>query len=182
MSCRTRMAVALTLVLAFPALLPARKVKVDFNRAADFSAYKTYAWTEGVPAKGPGWNALIIAAIEDELNHKGLRKVETSQADLLVAYYAAVDTDINPGGLSDPLNQQAGGYTGLAEGWGPSADLTARIIRKGSLAVRLVDRRQGALVWMGSASGTLKETNQKRLEQINKAASLLFEHYPPKTK
>src|SRR5262245_58306712 len=42
---------ALLLVISLPAF--AQKVTVDYDKAASFTNFKTYAWKEGTPAKNP---------------------------------------------------------------------------------------------------------------------------------
>ncbi len=170
---------ALLLLVAFSIPLFARKPKVEFNDKADFAAYRTYAWSTGTPARNPAWDAAIVNAIEYELNRKGLRKVEAAEADLLVAYHAAFDMDINPAGFSDPTHAASGGSVTAPPEWGPAGSFTARSIRKGSLAVHLFDRHSQQLVWTATAQGTLKEGSQKRLSQMNAVTTAMFENFPP---
>ena len=76
----------------------AQYVSVDFDKQCDFTAYKTYAWTTGTPAKNPVLAQRITEGVDSKLAAKGLRKVEPgSNPDLIVLYHAAAgaDTQIN---------------------------------------------------------------------------------------
>src|SRR5574341_1170619 len=72
----------------------AQEVRVDFDKGADFSKYKTFAWAKGAPAGNPLVHQRIVAGIEAQLMAKGLRKVE-SNPDIVVLYTAATDTQVS---------------------------------------------------------------------------------------
>src|SRR5262245_39254636 len=84
----------------------AQKVNVDFDKGADFSKYKTYAWATGTPAGNPMIHQRIIAGIEAQLAMKGLRKADGTP-DIIVSYHAATDTQVS-------INTMGGGPFG---GW-----------------------------------------------------------------
>jgi hypothetical protein len=75
-------------------------VESTFDESIDFSAYKTYAWQEGVPSRNPGVQKVVVEAVDLELQARGLRLVETD-ADLHVATYILVDRHTLED-LSDP--------------------------------------------------------------------------------
>jgi Domain of unknown function (DUF4136) len=86
---------ALTVVLGFSFMLMtgtalAQKVTIDYDRNADFSKYKTYAFGQGTPAPETLMNQRIQEAIERQLAEKGLTRVENNP-DLIVVYHCAVD-------------------------------------------------------------------------------------------
>ena len=71
----------------------AQKVKVGADPAANLAKYKTYTWDKPLPPGNPLVQQTIIDAVDQAMTAKGLTKVE-SQADITIAYFAAVDTDI----------------------------------------------------------------------------------------
>lgn len=179
---RARAWVASVLLLASGAVR-AQKVKVEHDHAADFSSFKTYAWTDGTPSPHPLWHRVMEATISSELEAKGLRRVEAKDADLLVAYHAAGNTGLNvaqnfhpvyntPAGLPPPVSSGPW-YSGGTGG-------TARYVKQGTLAVHLFDRRKQVLVWAASAKDPVKETPKKRVEQLNQAVEKMFAGFPPK--
>src|SRR6267142_5959867 len=97
----------------------AQKVSVDFDKAIDFSKYKTYAFTEGTPTPVTLTNQRIERAIEAQLAAKGLTRVE-SNGDLTVVYHCAVTehTQLNTTSLDGwgwgPGWRRWGGFGGTA--------------------------------------------------------------------
>jgi hypothetical protein len=96
----------LLLLCAGTLTVGAQQVTVDFDKHSDFTAYKTYAWTIGTPAKTPANAQLITDGIDRRLLAKGLQKVEANaKPDLIVLYHAADGTNVkintnNPSGYN----------------------------------------------------------------------------------
>jgi Domain of unknown function (DUF4136) len=83
----------LTLLLVLTCSALAQKVNVDWDKTANFTGFKTYAWGNNTPVKNPLMNERIIRDIESQLAAKGLQKVEAKDnPDLVVMYHAATDT------------------------------------------------------------------------------------------
>ena len=77
-----------------------------YDRGANFSNYKTYAWTRGTELSDPLNHARVVRAIDAALVGKGLARVEASaSSDVLVAYHASFDRNLE--------------ISGSAHGWGP---------------------------------------------------------------
>src|ERR1043166_3818798 len=78
-------------LLCLGALALAQNVQFDYDRTANFSAYRTYEWAEG---KGPSPSQLmdqnIKRAVDMQLAAKGLQRVERN-GDIQVAYQAGVN-------------------------------------------------------------------------------------------
>ena len=71
----------------------AQSVTYDFDRAANFSSYKTYAWTRGTELTDELNHARVVRAIDATLVAKGLTRVEpSSNPDVLVAYISDART------------------------------------------------------------------------------------------
>jgi hypothetical protein len=69
---RKRLFVGLCLA-AFSSLVLAQKVKVGYDKSAEFSKYKTYSWaTPATPPTRPLLYAEVVNSIDGELNSKGL--------------------------------------------------------------------------------------------------------------
>ena len=177
-------ALALSLLILASGALCAQKVKVEYDHGADFSKFKTYAWTDGTPAVNPVWDQLIMATIGSELEARGLRRVEAKDADLLVAYHVAGDLSLNVALSFHPVSVYPADGTPLTGvvWYSGTTGGTARYIKKGMLAVHLFDREKHSLVWAATAKDPVKETPQKRVEQLNKVADKLFADFPPKPK
>ena len=151
----------------------AQSATYDFDRTANFSKFKTYAWVRGTNLTDELNHQRVIRAVEAQLSLRGFSKVPPGvNPDVLIAYHASFDRnlEINASGF--------GGYR-LA---GPRSG-TARVEEfvVGTLAVDMVDAQTRNIVWRGVASKELdaKASPEKKEKGINKAAEKIFKNYPP---
>jgi hypothetical protein len=156
------------------------RVNTDFDPATDFSHYKTYSWNDDRPVRNQLTDQRIVAAVDRQLQAKGLTKVDSGAGDLIVSYRAKVDT-----------SSQATTYIESDPAWGgwrwggvqtATAQTTYSQMRTGSVIVGLMDRQKNQLVWRGVASTELQGqlTPEERAQRINDAMQKLFMGYPPK--
>ena len=158
----------------------AQDVHYNYDRAANFAAYKTYQWVDlrsGVPDQLI--DQAIKRSIDEQLAQKSLIKVE-SGADLQVGYQAVLD-------LEKGVNLSAFGTPRGPVGWGgwDSGTVTGQTstIPVGMLLVNLYDPAKKQLVWRGDASKTidLKRDPDKNYKNLQKAMNKLFKNYPPRS-
>src|SRR5262249_22370285 len=89
-----RITFSLSFLLFATSSVLAQKVNVDWDKATNFTGYKTYIWAKGTPAQNPMMGDRIVKDVDAALAAKGLRKVDTVEgADLVVLYHAARDTE-----------------------------------------------------------------------------------------
>ncbi len=167
----TTACLALVGTLAF-----AQSVTYDFDKTANFSQFRTYAWVRGMNLDDELNHQRIVRAIEGQLAAKGFAKADRqANPDVLVAYHASFDTTLQ--------------ITGFSSGWGGyrfagsrSGSARADEILVGTLVVDIVNAKTEAIVWRGTASRDIdvKANPEKREKGINKAAEKLFKNYPPK--
>lgn len=152
----------------------AQSVNYDFDRSANFTRFKTYSWVRGTPLADPLNHARVVRAIESQLAAKGLSKVETA-ADVLVAYHASFDRNLQINGLSS-------GWAGPAFGGTRSGSASTQEIVTGTIAIDMSDATSNTVVWRGLASANVDPgaKPEKREKNINKAAEKVFKNYPPK--
>jgi hypothetical protein len=153
----------------------AQNITYDFDRSANFSRFRTYAWVRGTVLRDELNHTRIVNAVNAQLAGKGLTRVAASaHPDVLVAYHASFDRDLR--------------ITGFSSGWGPygfgvSRTGSARTeeILTGTLVVDMVDARTNTIVWRGVASKEvdIEADPRKRDRNINRAAERLFKNYPP---
>jgi hypothetical protein len=155
-------------------LTGAQNITYDFDKSALFGSFRTFAWVGGMVLPDQLNHTRVVNAVSNQLSAKGLTRVEpTSSPDLLVAYHAAFDRDLQ--------------ITGFSSGWGPyrlaGRTATARTeqIVTGTLVVDLVDARTRTIVWRGIASKEVdpSASGSKRDKNITRAAERLFRNYPP---
>ena len=152
----------------------AQKVTVEFDRAADFRNYKTFAIRAGeLNSKNAALNSdLVRKQINDDiargLTAKGLMEVTSGPADLNVRYTfgAARRTQVEA--------YPAGWY-----GWG------TRFVRvpyaEGTLVIDVRDPNTRSLVWRGMASED-KSDPVKIQGKLDDMVKKSLDKYPPKVK
>ena len=152
----------------------AQDVQFDYDRSANFSAYKTYQWVDRRPVP-PGDQLLdqdIKRSVNEQLAGKGLRRVE-GDGDLQVGYQGAISQE-------KEFDYIATG-PGFGPGWGGDSRITSSTIDVGKLVIEIFDPAKGQLVWRGAASKTLNISKDpdKNYRNLEKAMTKLFRNYPP---
>lgn len=164
--------------LLLSAALWAQKVKVGYDKQANFSNFKTYAWMpKQAPVARPLLAAHIAGTTDEELVKKGLQKVE-SNPDLLITQYGGVDVQ---GGVAatDPTYMTYGGIPPPV--WTGSVPAVATHAQEGYLTMDVFDAKSQQLLWRGQVKLHLDyEHKEKALDQVEKALSKMLAKYPPK--
>ena len=155
----------------------AQNVTYDYDRGADFSKFKTYAWVRGTNLNDELNHKRIMRAVDTQLGSRGFVKSETAaNADVLVAYHASFDRNLQINGFSS-------GWGGYRFGGTRSGTATVDEIVVGTLAIDMVDAKTKTIVWRAMATKEIdsKANADKREKNINRAAEKIFKNYPPKT-
>ena len=179
MSTRRKLFAPLAALLLLAGAASGQKVKTEYDKNTDFSKFKTYAWIEGTPARQRIWHLNILGAFDEELQAKGLKPAPPGEADLLITYHVAVDTDLNTTEVQIPSVAYRGASAPLGYSDVLLPGLVGRWVRKGSMMVDVIDHERGQVIWRSAAAVTLKETNQKRVKQVNELIHKVMEKYPP---
>jgi hypothetical protein len=170
-----RIATLIAGVMLLGTITFAQSVNFDFDRSANFRAFRTYTWVRGASLPDALNNQRIVNAINAQLEAKGLRLVDRqANPDLLVAYHAAFDTDVQVSGFGS-------GWGGFRYPGSFSGSVRADEIVTGTLIVDIVDATARTIVWRGTAT---KEINMhakpaQRDKNIARATEKLFKNYPP---
>jgi hypothetical protein len=167
------------LIVICSAALHAQKVKVEYDKTADFTRYKTYSWMKLGAAQYPFVQMDVVGAIDNQLAAKGLKKVD-SGGDLLVNGIGSMTDSMNVSYVVDIYAMPA---LDLPITWVNGAPVasnsTAVDVDKGTLVVDLVDRQAKQLKWRGTAKANLdRQEQEKSLEIIEKAVVKMFKEYP----
>jgi hypothetical protein len=151
----------------------AQKITVEFDQAADFSKYKTFAIRDGqLNSRNPALNSELVqkqidADIIRNLTARGLTMV-TGPSDLNVRYRFG-------SARKDELESYPAGW----RGWG------TRVVRvpytEGTLVIDLRDPGTRSLVWRGIASEE-KSDGAKIEGKLDSMVRKALEKYPPKPK
>jgi hypothetical protein len=175
---------ALGLSLAGAGTALAQDVRYNYDKQANFAAFKTYKWVDIKGAKEVNdiTEKMIRSAVDAELAKKGLTKTEGATADLYVGYQAAVSTEKQYTSFDTGWGYGPGWYGG---GWygggGGMTTGTTSTIYVGQLAIDMYSTSAKSLAWRGTVSKTLdpKAKPEKQEKNMNKAVAKLFKSYPP---
>ena len=170
----------------FPALVLAQKVSYDFNKTANFAAFRTYAHKDGTKVGQSLIDERIVNAIDGALAARGMTKSDTSP-DVFVVYHVAFDKEKD---ISTYSSGYAGGYGPYGWGWGGGGwggGMTTTQVRDivvGTLIIDVADAKQSQLAWrgMGVKEIDTQAKPDKRDKSILNAVNKIFKNYPPKPK
>jgi len=184
---KTLFVLSLALILSGARPAAAQDVRYNFDKAADFSAFRTYKWVQIKDARQLTELAdkQVKAAVDAELSKKGLVRSDADNADLFIGYQAGVDqekefTSYNTGWGYGPGWYGGGWYGG---GGGMTTGSTSTIY-VGQLALDMYAAAPKALVWRGVVSKTLdpKAKPDKQQKNLAKAVAKMLKNYPPPLK
>ena len=160
-------------------------VSTDYDPAAKFSAYKSYAWLPENPTPtghprldSPLVQERIKKAIDLALENKGYTRTETP--DFLVRYDLSAERRV------DVTTYDSGFYRGY--GYRMSLPVTeVRDYEVGSLILDVLDYREKKVVWRGVGQGRLRSEGASvdpadQQERIDKAVAAVLKKFPPEPK
>jgi hypothetical protein len=162
------------------------KVLTDFDPSAEFSAFRTFAFSglTDRDQRGVLDNSLMRKRIEEmvgrQLIAKGLRQVGMEdRPDLLVHLWV----DVKDKQRVESTGGTGGGYGGRY-GWGAGypSGVTTYEYQEGTLIVDLAESSKNELVWRAKIVAILQDSPEENLEMVNKGVAKAFEGYPPAKK
>ncbi|SDR65927.1 protein of unknown function [Formosa sp. Hel1_31_208] len=164
------------------------RVAADYDKAADFNNYKSFAFFKTGIDKAEISDLdkrRILRAIESELLAKGFTKSENP--DILVSIFTKsqqrVDVYNNAWGMGawgwGGFGPWGGGF-GPGWGWGWNQQPMVSTRSEGTLFIDLIDAKKKELIWQGMGTGYLPRNVEKKEERINEFVSKVMEKYPPK--
>jgi hypothetical protein len=153
------------------------RVNSDFDKNADFSRYKTFAFQKSGIDKveiSDLDKRRILRAIDNEMIKKGFTKSETP--DLLITIFTKEREQVD-------INQYHSnwGY-GWRWGWDPfmwGGQTTVTKTTEGTLFIDLIDANKKELIWQGEGNGYLTKKSQEKEARINEFVAKILAQYPP---
>ena len=162
--------------LALAGTTLAQDVTVDYDRAANFAAIKTFSVKLETPWGNPIGEKRLVDEMTQSLVAKGWKVAPEGEADALVLIHGASRTKRS-------LNTFYSGGGGWGwRGWGGgmgTATTTANEYTEGTLVVDIYEAKSKQLVWRGVAQGELKDKPEKREKQLQKVTDKFFKDFPP---
>jgi hypothetical protein len=163
-------------------------VRSDYDKATNFSTYRTYGYFNPVGTDRAGYSSLTTQyfkqSIDAQMGMRGYQKVE-SDPDLLINFNAnAVEkTDVrSTPSTSMTMGTGYYGYRGGMYATMPiysTPDVQTVRYKVGTANVDIVDARQKKLLWTSVVEGKLTEEVMKNPQPaIEKVISEMFVDYP----
>ena len=157
----------------------AQDVKVDFDKAADFTKYKTFAIKLGTSWNNPLGEKRVLAEIQQGLTEKGwTATTDDAKADAIVVLHGATEKQKS---LNTFYSGGYGGY-GWRGGWGGGMGTSTTTVDEytvGTLVVDIFDAKSKQLVYRGTATDELSNKPEKNAKKLAKASDKLFKDFPP---
>lgn len=159
-------------------------IKHDYDKDANFAAYKTYAWL-AVPTDAAGSvqaalerNSLLDKRIKESVNANLSAKGYTADAsnpDFVLLYHTGAEDKINVTDWGYGYGRY--GYGGWYGGGG--VDVTQ--YREGTLILDVIDANAKQLVWRGFATAALNPDApmEKREQRLNDVIAQILTKFPP---
>ena len=171
--------------LIFAGQVNAQKVKVDLDKEADFSNYKSITFLGWQKDSDKLLNDLdqerMRSSFTSEFKSRGMEK-GGDEADLAITLYLVLEQKTSTTAYTNYYGGGGrGGYGRGGWGWGNGYGTTTYSESdyiKGTLVMDVYDNSTNQLIWQAVASGTVKENPKKRDKGIPKMAAKLMKKFP----
>ena len=156
----------------------AQDVKVDYDKAANFGAIKTFSIKLGTSWGNQLGEKRVMDEFTQALTEKGWKVAPEGQADAQVVLHGATETKRS-------LNTFYSGMGGYGyRGWGGmggmgTATTTESEYTVGTLVVDIFDATGKNLMWRGIAQDELSDKPEKNVKKLEKASDKMFKDFPP---
>jgi hypothetical protein len=148
------------------------KVQLDYDKDADFSQFRTFAWKPNASsAPTAEGQTRIVWYVERELEKKGLRKAADGPPDVLLRYYAKKEESLK-GSPSQSESAMPGGTGSLTT----SVDFSK--VTGATLLIEIQRTSDEKPVWR--AESEWRSVDKKRIDaETASAVRRLLAKYPP---
>jgi hypothetical protein len=185
----TRIGKILTLFLATGFLsgcASGAKILYDYDRDADFGAYRTYNFFEHAGPNTGDYQSFftryMIDAITVEMEKRGYTK--SAKPDLLVNFNANLSDKTKVSTSTVPVSggyygYRGGYYSGWGAGYGYATDTYVSQYTEGTFNIDIVDNARSQLVWEAIGVARVSDEVQENLQQrVNEGVPKFFAGYP----
>jgi hypothetical protein len=171
-------------ILVFTMNNYAQKVRVDLDKDADFSKFKTYnflGWQDDIDKIINEFDKnRIIDAFKAELDGRKLERVE-NDPDMTFSLYLVIDQKTSISGYTNYSGGVGMGYRRGGWGWGMGHSTTTyneEDYLEGTMVLDVYDSESKNLVWQAVGVKTVTENPDKREKSIPKAINKLMKKFP----
>jgi len=153
----------------------AQDVKVDYDKAANFGAIKTFSLKLGTSWGNQISEKRVTDEITQALTGKGWTLVPQGPADAQVVLHGASQTKRS----LNTFYSGMGGYRYRGFGGTGTATTTESEYTVGTLVVDIFDAKGENLLWRGAAQDEISDKPDKNIKKLAKASDKLFKDFPP---
>ncbi len=159
----------------------------DYDHAADFSAYSTFAWyaaDDPDPRPTTGANQIVDGrirrALAENMIARGYSQAAPGEADLEVTYYTSLSSQLRVYSSGWGYGWGYGPRWGFGYGYWPGWNMaTVSTYLEGTIIVDIVDHEKNQLVWRGVITSALSKKSSSE-EKINQAVTRVLSTFPAK--
>lgn len=164
------------------------QITSDFDKTADFSAYKTYNFAGWVDNSDQVINELdrnrITSAIKNEFDARDM-SFQKEKGDVTITLFIVIDKKTSKTAYTDYVGGMgyAGrwgygyGYGGMGMG-SSTTTIQEDDYMEGTFVIDMYDNETKKLVWQGIIKSVVKEKPEKREKSIPKSVKKLMKKYP----
>jgi len=175
---------AAALLAAGCATTSAPKTRIDYDKSADFSVYRTYGFPKETGTDRGGYSTLVTSylksSVSTAMEARGYKYTE-DHPDLLVNFFTNTRerTETRPR-TGASLGYGYYGYRyGLYNAWPLYDDDRSVTYKVGTLNIDIVDAEKKQLVWEGVAEGRVSDEEMSNPKvTINAVVTELMRQYP----
>jgi hypothetical protein len=181
--CKARFPIVALLVamLAGCATTDAPDMRVDYDRKADFSVYRTFGFPKETGTDRGGYSTLVTSyfknSVTTAMEARGY-KYSAENPDLLVNFY------MNTRDRTESRPTPGGYYRyrdGLYGGWPMYPDDRTITYQVGTINLDIVDAAKKQLIWEGVSEGVVTEESLANPKvKVNAVVTELMRRYPGK--
>jgi hypothetical protein len=158
--------------------------RIDYDKAADFSVYRTYGFPKETGTDRGGYSTLMTSyfksSVSAAMEARGY-KYDAERPDLLVNFY--MNTRERTEIRSNPRMSMGYGYYGYRYGlynaWPMYDEDRTVTYQVGTINVDIVDAEKKQLIWEGISEGRLSDESMANPKvTINAVVTELMRNYP----
>ena len=159
-------------------------IRADYDKAADFGAYRTYGFVAQAGTDTGDFKSLSTQMMQKaaarEMEARGYTRSENP--DLVINFKGKLEEKVDVESTPAPYYGPGWGYRGWYGapygGWGTS-EVTTRRYNVGTLVMDVVDREKRQVVFQGGVESVVtKKMLENREAAINQAVANIFSKYP----
>jgi Domain of unknown function (DUF4136) len=166
-------------LLMLPALAVAQDVKIDYDKAFNFSPVKTYSIKVGTTWGNDLSQRRVLTEFDEAIAAEGWKKVADGQEDIQVILHGATQTKQSASTFYSGMGGY--GYRGFGGGTGTASTVVSEY-RVGTLVVDMFDAKSKNLVFRGTAEDEISDNPEKNAKKLDKASTKMFKDFPPSAK